>query len=153
MGETRKWNQPGSGQSAKGGAGPRPTWRRVALCVLLGALAFSVGVALWVFLRACGRDNGQDNSIGLSRPAMIDEAKPTKPSKASEMPKPTPVDPNARPTKVGEVVNGYVLLPSGRLHKRTGVITNSAASRAKGAYHIFDHACDNEIACYLIHVP
>ena len=84
---------------------------------------------------------------------MIDEAKPTKPSKASEMPKPTPVDPNARPTKVGEVVNGYVLLPSGRLHKRTGVITNSAASRAKGAYHIFDHACDNEIACYLSMKP
>ena len=63
-----------------------------------------------------------------------------------EPPKP---DPNARPTKVGEVVNGYVLLPSGRMHKRTGVITNTPAMRPKGKYAIFTRNTDNEIAAYL----
>ena len=63
-----------------------------------------------------------------------------------EPPKP---DPNARPTKVGEVVNGYVLLPSGRMHRRTGVITNSPAMRPKGKYAIFTRKTDNEIAAYL----
>ena len=78
---------------------------------------------------------------------------PAKSAPVEEKAEPPKIDPNARPTKVGEVVNGYVMLPSGRLHRRTGVITNSVASRAKGSYHIFDHASDNEIACYLSMKP
>lgn len=64
-----------------------------------------------------------------------------------------PIDPNARPTKVGEVVNGYVLLPSGRMHKRTGVITNNVANSFKLPCEIFDYPCENEIACYLTVKP
>ena len=58
-----------------------------------------------------------------------------------------------RPTKVGEVVNGYVMLPSGRVHRRVGVVTNSIASRPKGKYAIFSRSCNNEIACYLTLKP
>ncbi len=63
------------------------------------------------------------------------------------------VDPNARPTKVGEVVNGYVMLPSGRIHKPTGVITNRVADYGKSPYSIFEHRSDNEIASILMMKP
>lgn len=33
-------------------------------------------------------------------------------------------NPSARPTRVGEYVNGYVMLPSGELHKVNSIITN-----------------------------
>ena len=83
-------------------------------------------------------------------PSRIKEHTPAAVATSATLPKPAPKpDPNARPTKVGEVVNGYVLLPSGRLHRRTGVITNSAASRPQAAYRIFKTDTDNEIACYL----
>jgi len=149
MGEARKWNQPSTGHSAKGGAATQPARRRVALCVLLGAAVLSAGVAAWFYLRGDGVDNGQDNPTAPTRPAMIDEVKPAKPAKAAEAKKPEPPDPKARPTKVGEVVNGYVLLPSGRMHRRTGVVTNSAAMRPKGKHAIFARSCNNEIAAYL----
>lgn len=74
--------------------------------------------------------------------------KATEKSKTKETP-PKQIDPNARPTKVGEVVNGYVLLPSGRLHRRVGVITNNSAKLSRPWYRIFKHRCNNEIATYL----
>lgn len=55
----------------------------------------------------------------------------------------------ARPVRVGESVNGYVMLPSGRLHRRRGVVTNSVVERVKAPYAIFEHSCENEIACLL----
>lgn len=59
-------------------------------------------------------------------------------------------DSNARPQRVGEVLNGYVMLPSGRLHKRSGIITNDAnKSQFKLPYEVFDFGCENEIACLL----
>jgi hypothetical protein len=51
-----------------------------------------------------------------------------------------------RPTKVGEVINGYVMLPSGRIHRRTGVVTNSISGRPKAKYAIFNRKSDNIIA-------
>lgn len=83
-------------------------------------------------------------AIAEMTPVEVPKAEPVK-----EVPVVKPIDPDARPTKVGEVVNGYVLLPSGRLHKRTGVVTNSVAMRPKGKYHIFERSCNNEIAAYL----
>ena len=62
---------------------------------------------------------------------------------------PQQVDPNIRPTKVGETVNGYIKLPSGRLHKVRGVVTNDFRKATQGKYAIFPHRCENEIACYL----
>lgn len=63
------------------------------------------------------------------------------------------VDPNARPTKVGEIVNGYVMLPSGRIHKPTGVVTNRVANYGKSPYSIFEHRSDNEIAALIMMNP
>lgn len=64
------------------------------------------------------------------------------------------VDPNARPTKVGEIVNGYIKLPSGRMHRIKGEVTNDVAVVRKPEWFaVFDHQCDNEIACYLTMEP
>ena len=89
--------------------------------------------------------------------AKIAEVTPVKapPAKAEE-PKPEPpkpIDPNARPTKVGETLNGYIKLPSGRLHRVLGVVTNSATASIKGKYEIFDHSCENEIAGFMAMEP
>lgn len=79
----------------------------------------------------------------LAAPKPVEE-------KVEEPPK---IDPNARPTKVGETVNGYIKLPSGRIHRVLGVVTNSATASIKGKYEIFDHACENEIAGFLSMEP
>ncbi len=63
------------------------------------------------------------------------------------------IDSNARPTKSCEIVNGYIKLPSGRIHKITGVITNSVANRRKLKFEIFKRDCNNEIAGYLSMKP
>ena len=74
------------------------------------------------------------------------------PSNVEQVEEPV-VDPNARPTKVGEVVNGYVMLPSGRIHKPTGVVTNRVANYGKSKYSIFEHRSDNEIAAMIMMNP
>ena len=67
---------------------------------------------------------------------------------------PKPIDPNARPTKVGEIVNGYIKLPSGRMHRIKGEVTNDVAVVSKPEWFaVFDYQCDNEIACYLTMEP
>lgn len=85
---------------------------------------------------------------------QIVEATPAKPQE--EAPKEVEekkIDPNARPTKSCEVLNGYIRLPSGRLHKISGVITNSIANRPKFKFEIFKRDCNNEIAAYLTIKP
>ena len=119
--------------------------------VFWGVVGFAIAVLAFFALKFQSAQDPKSGDVKTVKPkrAAVTTNAPAKPKPVEEKVEPPKVDPNARPTKVGEVVNGYVLLPSGRLHKRTGVITNSVASRAKGAYHIFDHASDNEIACYL----
>ena len=143
------------------GASKRPQPRtqkkppKAARGIVAGVAVVALAIGAYYFLTT-GRGNGEQEAAHQPKtPEKIAVATPdpAPPKPVEPKPEPTKVDPNARPTKVGEVVNGYVLLPSGRLHKRTGVITNSVASRAKGAYHIFDHASDNEIACYLSMKP
>lgn len=102
---------------------------------------------------------GEDKKQEAPKPApkkqkQVVEVRPAKPKpvvKKTEEKK--PVDPNARPTKSCEVVNGYIKLPSGRLHKISGVVTNSIANRPKAKYAIFKRNCDNEIAAYLTIKP
>lgn len=73
-------------------------------------------------------------------------------------PSPKPVEePAAKPKelppqKVGETRDGYIKLPSGRLHRVRGVVTNTTAA-VKGKYAIFNHHCENEIACLLTIQP
>lgn len=145
------WNQPNDGKKnlaqrqrcvARG--------RRRVATIVAAVILFAV-IALFVAKHfSSGRDEAPPSRVVEKEKKIAAIAPKTAPKPpVEEKVEPQKVDPNARPTKVGEVVNGYVLLPSGRLHKRQGVVTNSVTSRAKGAYHIFDHACDNEIACYL----
>ncbi len=147
-------NDGGAASTKQCGGGPssvqrlRPTWVRglIAGCIVVAA----GGIALFV-LRG-----GEDvqNPKSASAKKVLAEVAPAKPTPQPAAPeKSKPVDPNARPTKVGEMVNGYVKLPSGRIHKVTGVITNSIANRPKAKYQIFDRRCNNEIAAYLTIKP
>ena len=123
--------------------------------LVAGLLVVAVAVVAWYFLTATKTDAPEENKS--RKPAKIAEVTPVKapPAKAEE-PKPEPpkpIDPNARPTKVGETLNGYIKLPSGRIHRVLGVVTNSATASIKGKYEIFDHACENEIAGFLSMEP
>lgn len=115
------------------------------------AVVSCVLVALWFYV---GTDDVV-KSDGPRRPkkAQIKSVTPVKVTNSvavvkKEKPKakPKPISPDARPTKVGEVVNGYVKLPSGRLHRQLGVYTNSIANRPRGKYEIFTRECNNDIA-------
>ena len=137
------------GISKKSKASTRKDHTNVAKGVVSGAVVVAIAIGVCYLLT---RGSGElEAEAQPKKPAMIAKATPEiAPSKpVEEKIEPPKVDPNARPTKVGEVVNGYVLLPSGRMHRRTGVITNSPAMRPKGKYAIFLRKTDNEIAAYL----
>lgn len=137
--------------SSARGAKPPAVGKGLVAGVLVVAIALG---ALWFFTREHSETpTAKENK----KPAKIAEATPTLPTPAkAEEPEPEPpkpIDPNARPTKVGETLNGYIKLPSGRLHRVRGVITNSASASIKGKYEIFDHSCENEIAGFMAMEP
>ena len=57
-----------------------------------------------------------------------------------------------KPTKIGEVVDGYIMLADKTLHKIKPGATNTTIS-IKGRYAIFQHRCDNELAGILCAKP
>lgn len=117
--------------------------------LIAGCVVVAVGVIALFVLRGGDAAKAEPKTAPTEKPfAKVAPVKPA-PVAAPQKPEPKPVDPNARPTKVGEMVNGYVKLPSGRIHKVTGVITNSIANRPKAKYEIFERRCNNEIAAYL----
>ena len=141
MGENG-WNRPGNGTNTVRSAYRIPA-KGIAVALLL-----STGVAAWwFFFQTSERRSDLDSEV--RKPGLIAEATPAPAPKAKEPEPPKPIDPNARPTRSCEIVNGYVKLPSGRIHKISGVITNSIANRPKAKYEIFDRNCNNEIAGYL----
>lgn len=76
------------------------------------------------------------------------------PTPVVEAPAPKAIDPNARPTKVGEEVNNYVMLPNGTIHKRNGLkVVKVSEWNTKSRYQIFDHFTDNEFATLLTLPP
>ena len=148
------WNGSHQSQSAESEAeGQTPSAKndKIGLTYFI-ILAVVVAVAAAAYFAFRGNRGGQ-SPRGEPEPSRgkIAEVKPAAAPKAEEaVPEaPKPIDPNARPTRVGEVVNGYVMLPSGRIHRRVGVITNAVGRQAKAPYAIFKHRCNNEIACYL----
>ena len=74
---------------------------------------------------------------------LIKEVKPAATPRVVEGNDPEP-DPNARPTRPGQRVNGYVMLPNGKIHKMTGSAPTNCVVR--GEYAIFPHASENIIA-------
>ena len=126
--------------------------RRKRLGIGIAAALILAGAGFLAFLYlGDGRNVEPNDDDAPAKTNRVQKAAPpiSAPVKKPEQKEPAKPDPNARPTKVGEVVNGYVLLPSGRMHKRTGVITNTPAMRPKGKYAIFSRKTDNEIAAYL----
>lgn len=136
---------------ATGAGVSKGVWGVVAAMVVA-----AIGVVVWLSLSTDDKVEVEEapKPKAVKTPAPIPEKpQPAKVEKPEE-PAPVKIDPNARPTKVGETVNGYIKLPSGRLHKVRGVITNSvSAIQTKGKYEIFEHHCENEIACLLTIQP
>lgn len=137
--------------SLGGGSASKSVWAIVAVMVVA-----AIGVVVWLSFSTDDKVEIEEapKPKAVKTPApMPEKPKPVKVEKPEE-PAPVKIDPNARPTKVGETVNGYIKLPSGRLHKVRGVITNSvSAIQTKGKYEIFEHHCENEIACLLTIQP
>lgn len=146
------WNQPKDGN--KGKTKPKGGKHGMTAIIAIAAISALAGVAFFVLRQVDVDDHIERSNIG--KKALISDVKPTTNIVAKvdvpAAPKPKP-DPNARPTKVGEVVNGYVMLPSGRIHKPTGVVTNRVASYGKSKYSIFEHRSDNEIAAVIMMTP
>ena len=146
------WNQPTSTEHSAKRSAPRKTSKGVWL-VIAAVVAVAAAVVVFALL---SRDKVTPSSVvevsaktkenTQKNPPIVSAPKPQQPVEVK-------VDPNARPTKVGEVVNGYVMLPSGRIHKPTGVVTNRVADYGKSKYSIFENRSDNEIAGILMANP
>lgn len=146
------WNQPNTtGHSAR-----RSTPRKAYKGIWLIVATFFVVAAAGLVIALLPRDKVTPSTVveapvktkenTQKNPPIVSAPKPQQPVEVK-------VDPNARPTKVGEVVNGYVMLPSGRIHKPTGVVTNRVADYGKSKYSIFENRSDNEIAGILMANP
>ena len=110
------------------------------------------GVAVVLYLHM-GTETVDDSVTEVKKSKAIQEVAASLPTPVATSEPEVKVDPSARPTKVGEVVNGYVMLPSGRIHKPTGVVTNRVAEYGKSKYSIFENRSDNEIAGILMAKP
>lgn len=158
-GSTANVLRDGERQCAAGGVvAPRPPLFFRAKSLLRGVLAALIvvagaGIAYWLLPRSPKGEPEEPKA--KPKPAKwVERSSRTALSKNVEEPAPKPVDPNARPTKVGEIVNNYIKLPSGRLHYIKGEVTNNvAATMPKEWYEVFDHQCENEIALYLTMEP
>ena len=146
------WNQPNPNGYAK--RGRQQAKRKGGLWIVVG-LSGIVIVAIAVLLLRNNEQSVEDKTeVATKKSGLIKTATPEIPSSAPPLKvEEKVVDPNARPTKVGEVVNGYVMLPSGRIHKPTGVVTNRVANYGKSKYSIFENRSDNEIAGILMMQP
>lgn len=146
------WNQPNPNGYARHGR--QKTSRRGGLW-LVGSLLVVVAAALAVMLICHNEPQAEgDTNTATKKSGLIKTATPEIPAPVPALQvEEKPIDPNARPTKVGEVVNGYVMLPSGRIHKPTGVVTNRVANYGKSKYSIFENRSDNEIAWILMMQP
>ena len=143
------WNQPTSTEYSARRSKPRKPSKGVWLV----ATAFVVVAAAVVVIALLPRGKVTPSAV-VEKPVKTKVAiTPPMPAPKPQQPVEVKVDPNARPTKVGEVVNGYVMLPSGRIHKPTGIVTNRVADYGKSKYSIFENRSDNEIAGILMANP
>jgi hypothetical protein len=134
----------------------RPAWIKGAVA---GAAVVVVALVAWFFLvpEPQTAPEPPPQKHVAPKPAATPKPRP-RPAVTNAVakpaePKPVKVDPNARPEKVGEIVNGYIKLPSGRLHRIRGEVTNDVSRTSVSKYEIFEHHCDNEIACFLTMTP
>ena len=143
------WNQPTTTEHSAKRSKPRKPSKGVWLVATAVVVVATAGLVIALLPRG-----------KVTPSAVVEKPVETKVASTPSVLVPEPqqpvevkVDPNARPTKVGEVVNGYVMLPSGRIHKPTGVVTNRVADYGKSKYSIFENRSDNEIAGILMANP
>ena len=143
----------GRPHSARNAARARGRWIAAISVVLL--LTSGLGVLWWLWPNEEPQQEVAQQEKKIAPPPLVKhQPKAVERSQQAETnsvptPEPVKIDPNARPEKVGETLNGYIKLPSGRLHKVRGVVTNDVAQATRGKYAIFPYNCENEIACYL----
>ena len=143
------WNQPTSTEYSARRSKPRKPSKGVWLVATAVVVVATAGLVIALLSRG-----KVTPSAVVEKPVQAKVAStPSMPAPKPQQPVEVKVDPNARPTKVGEVVNGYVMLPSGRIHKPTGVVTNRVADYGKSKYSIFENRSDNEIAGILMANP
>lgn len=125
------WNRPkeGTGKREEGRGGQR----NVHLKGLIAGAIVVLGAAITAWVILSGSDNAPARSTRHKAQGTIREVKPAVAEKPAATNAVKVVDPNARPTRVGEKLNGYVMLASGRLHKILGEVTNDF-SHAKSPY-------------------
>jgi len=125
---------------------PPSKWRGLVALVVVVAAG---GLAAWWFMRPSGRDALVASD--MAKPSQIAEVKPAVVTNAvveevAPAPEPEKPDPNARPTRPGQKLNGYVMLASGRLHKVKGERVYDPSETSKPKYAIFKHPSENIIA-------
>ena len=151
------WN--GSYSKGRAPAQKAPSGKDVRGLVLKGLVAglIVVGCACFFLFRS-GKDDAPVQEPPKKPKVTKRQPAPARPSKAPKQEAkveeaPKPVDPNARPTKVGEIVNNYIKLPSGKLHYIRGEVTNNVAETSRDWFDVFDYKCETDIACLLTMEP
>ena len=130
------------------------TWGKMSLKILFGVTVIAIILALWYLF---GGASSISTKAKDTIPKKTDvKLKTTNQSRATNLFDRTVTQSNAPlpPQKVGELRDGYVLLPNGKLHKRKGLKKVSVAEwNNKGKYQIFDSYTDNEFAALLTLKP
>lgn len=137
--------KPRKPSSARGAKSPAVGKGIVAVVIVVAA---AIG-AFWFFTRGNSEAPTEESE---KKTAKISEVEPSLPAPVEvEEPKPEPPKP-LPPQRVGELRDGYRLLPSGRLHKVQGIIT-SGVERVSLADRTFNHDSDRMIAHVLLAEP
>jgi len=143
------WNHPVS-NSIVPTSKSSPVCRWMIVCIFFVSV---ISIIIWMTLR--NETIYESEKVVEIKSLAIPETMKAAPPKVVEDIEQREVQPKELPRqKVGETRNGFIKLPSGRLHKVKGVITNNVNStRSKAKYEIFNYHCENEIACLLMVEP
>ena len=134
---------------ANGGAPAKGRGLLAAAIVVLGA-----GLAVWWMMK--GEEKGEVEVAETVQDVIVEKEKKPRDAEAEkliEYEAETNIDKDARPTRVGQKLNGYVMLASGRLHKVRGETIVDLAAEAKPKWAIFKRASENIIASLLMLEP
>ncbi|MBQ3289135.1 MAG: hypothetical protein IJH50_06965 [Kiritimatiellae bacterium] len=143
------WNQP---NNSKNLIQRRQSSKRHYGGIAFFAIAATLLMAFVFF--AAKRESGKNGEMAeAEKPKRIAEVAPTVVAQKVEVrDEEVKVDPDARPTKPGQKLNGYVMLPNGELHKIRGEIYSNA-NREKPKYAVFKYPAENIIAGILAVKP
>lgn len=141
-----QWNR----SSTSSAVGAVKTAPRRSRGLLAGLAVVAVGLIVVLCFFFSGGDSKEERSP--KERGRIKDVAPAVSSKSAETNAVKKVEPKTRPTRIGEEVNGYVMLADRSLHKVVGTVTNNSIS-IKGKYAIFPYRCDNELAGLLCAKP